>query len=265
MSLIGIAGKKNAGKSTIAQYLKDELGYEEVSFADPVKKITEIIYNFPYNQLLGDTPEKRQWRETVKDDIWNKTPREAMQLIGTDVFRKGLDENVWIKIAWRDKIKNMIDNGVNVVISDCRFPNEMDQIRKYGGKIIVVYENDEDLIVDTPINTLIKIGPTICAHLLFIICIFTFGIMFVDQTLNREIATILLIMSICSFISSMFIFTYDRPSTKTIHASENSFQQGILPEDILIHNDKNAGSDIETSKQLLFDNIKSVLEENGLT
>lgn len=140
--LIGIVGKGNAGKTTTANILSGK--FTEVVFAEPVKRITEIVYGFEYDMLLGDTPEKRTLRKTLKDPIWNKTPVEAMQYIGTDLFRDCFDNYVWIKIAQR-KIDILRNAGKNVIITDCRFPNEIEFIRSQGGVILVIYENEEDL------------------------------------------------------------------------------------------------------------------------
>lgn len=140
--LIGIVGKANAGKTTTTRILSPE--FHEVVFAEPVKRITEIVFGFEYDMLLGETEDTRILRETLKDPTWNKTPRQAMQYIGTDLFRDCFDKNVWIKIAKR-KIDNLRNNGKNVVISDCRHTNEIDFIRNEGGLILVIYEKDDDL------------------------------------------------------------------------------------------------------------------------
>lgn len=140
--LVGIVGKGNAGKTTTANILSGK--FTEVVFAEPVKRITDIVYGFEYDMLLGDTPEKRVLRKTLKDPIWNKTPVEAMQYIGTDLFRDCFDKEIWIKIAQR-KIDNLRNAGKNVIITDCRFPNEIEFIRSQGGIILVIYENDDDL------------------------------------------------------------------------------------------------------------------------
>lgn len=143
--LLGIVGKGNAGKTTVAQLLKDE--FAEVIFAEPVKQITAIIYDWDYDMLLGDTPKKRILRETLHDPVWNHTPRQGMQKIGTDLFRNCFDKETWIKIATR-KINKLRGNGKNVIITDCRFENEIKFIREQGGIILVIYENEEDLKPD---------------------------------------------------------------------------------------------------------------------
>lgn len=141
MSVIGLVGRKSSGKTTTANYLVKKYGFVEIVFAEPVKRVTETIFGFPYDMLLGDTPEKRVQRNTLRDPIWNKTPVEAMQYIGTDLFRNCMDSDVWIKIAKR-KVSDLIAKGKNVVISDVRFPNEMRYIREEMNGTLWVLHND---------------------------------------------------------------------------------------------------------------------------
>jgi len=140
--LIGLVGKKNSGKTTVANYLRTK-GFEEVVFADPLKHVVEIIFGFDYDMLLGDTPEKRHLRNTLRDPIWNMSPVQAMQHIGTEVFRENFDKDIWVKIAGR-KIDEFRRQGKNVVVSDVRFENEMEFIRQKGGQLIVLYDKIED-------------------------------------------------------------------------------------------------------------------------
>lgn len=142
--IIGLVGKGGAGKTETAKYLTQHYKFQEVVFAEPVKRVTSIIFGFDYDMLLGDTPEKRKRRTTEKDLIWGLTPVEAMQRIGTEIFRENFDRDTWIKIAQR-QIQQAISNGVNVVISDCRFENEMEFIRSMGGELWVLFQNVDDI------------------------------------------------------------------------------------------------------------------------
>lgn len=78
--------------------------------------------------LEGITKEDREWREIVDDwwaknlDILNLTPRYVLQFFGTDLFRKYFHQDIWIKIIENQLIKLKDEN---IVITDCRFNNEM--------------------------------------------------------------------------------------------------------------------------------------------
>ena len=137
--LIGILGRINSGKGTVADRLVEHYGFRQDSFAATLKDATAVLFNWDRAMLEGNTPESRLFRETV-DEWWseklnieNFTPRLALQLIGTDVFRNNFHKDIWmLSVMARYK------GDENVVISDARFPNEVQAIREMGGRIIRV-------------------------------------------------------------------------------------------------------------------------------
>jgi len=144
--IIGIVGFAGSGKSTVGEYLKQNLGFEQLSFAESLKDAVSSIFGWPRHMLEGDTPESREFREQ-KDEWWSKklnrdvTPRWALQYMGTDVIRDGLDDNIWIfsverKLSQTDK---------SIVITDVRFPNEIQMIHKLGGKILRIVRGAEPI------------------------------------------------------------------------------------------------------------------------
>lgn len=145
--LIGICGFKSSGKDTIADYLVKEYGFIRLSFASVLKDIVSIMFNWPRDKLEGLTKEDREWREQV-DYWWSRTlkmpqltPRYVMQYFATDLFRDKFHPDIWVKIV-ENKLNNIINNpNTNIVISDCRFENEINMILRLGGKIIQVHRN----------------------------------------------------------------------------------------------------------------------------
>lgn len=123
--IIGLMGFKGSGKDTVANILS-EYGYTSISYAETLKQCLCVIFDWDIEMINGHTPESRVWRDQV-DHWWaeklgipNFTPRLAMTKVGTDLFRKHFDENIWI-YALINKI-NKIDG--NVVVTDIRFKNE---------------------------------------------------------------------------------------------------------------------------------------------
>ena len=137
--IIGLVGFIGSGKGTVGQHLVDEHEYTNTSFAKTLKDSVASIFSWPRDLLEGDTAESREWRERI-DPWWTKkfdrpvTPRWVLQYVGTDVFRTHFNTNIWI---WSVE-KQILDQGQNVVITDVRFPNEINLIREMGGKIIWV-------------------------------------------------------------------------------------------------------------------------------
>lgn len=135
--IVGLMGFKGSGKDTVANILS-EYGYSILSYADTLKQCLCVIFGWDMDMINGHTPESRKWREEV-DHWWaeklgipNFTPRLAMTKIGTDLFRKHFDENIWV-YSLINKINNIKGN---VVVTDIRFPNEHRYIENLDNSFI---------------------------------------------------------------------------------------------------------------------------------
>jgi hypothetical protein len=78
----------------------------------------------------------------------NITPRWVLQYWGTEVCRKGFNDDIWIA-ALENKLRNSQDD---IVISDCRFPNEIKSIRNAGGTVIRVVRGPEPEWYDAAVS-----------------------------------------------------------------------------------------------------------------
>jgi len=92
--------------------------------------------------LEGETKESREWREQP-DQYWSDafghsfTPREALQLLGTEGCRNNINKDIWVhSLLKRASTKN-------TVVSDVRFRNEIQMIHDHGGKIVRVKRGPE--------------------------------------------------------------------------------------------------------------------------
>jgi hypothetical protein len=138
--LIGVVGFISAGKDTVADYLCNFEEFRRESFASTLKDACAAVFGWDRVMLEGRTKEAREWREQV-DPWWAErlgiphlTPRWILQYWGTEVCRKGFHDSIWIA-SLENKLRTSRDN---VVISDCRFPNEIAAIRRQGGSIVWV-------------------------------------------------------------------------------------------------------------------------------
>ena len=136
--IIGICGLIGSGKDTVADYLVNVHGFRRESFAGTLKDAVAAVFDWDRTLLEGRTRASREWREQV--DTWwaarlnmpNLTPRWVLQYWGTEVMRRGFHDDIWIA-SIENRIRNSSDN---VVLSDCRFPNEIASIRTAGGRIV---------------------------------------------------------------------------------------------------------------------------------
>lgn len=143
--IIGISGLIGSGKGTVADILVEEHGFKKANFADSLKDAVSIMFGWPRHLLEGDTKESREWREEP-DVFWSiemrqeMTPRLALQLVGTEAMRRGFFEGIWVSSL---KQKVLSDSKTNWVISDTRFPNEIQMIHDVGGKMIRVRRGED--------------------------------------------------------------------------------------------------------------------------
>ena len=142
--IIGVCGFIGSGKDTIADYLVNFHEFRRESFASTLKDAVAAVFGWDRTMLEGRTKEAREWREQV-DPWWAErlsmptlTPRWVLQYWGTEVCRKSFHDDIWIA-SLENKIRNSKDH---VVISDCRFPNEIQSIKNAGGKIVWVKRGD---------------------------------------------------------------------------------------------------------------------------
>jgi hypothetical protein len=143
--IIGICGFIGSGKDTIADYLVNLHHYRRESFANTLKDAIAQVFGWDRTMLEGRTKQAREWREQI-DPWWAErlkiphlTPRWILQYWGTEVCRKAFHDDIWIA-ALENKLRNSEDD---VVISDCRFPNEIKAIRNAGGVVIRVVRGPE--------------------------------------------------------------------------------------------------------------------------
>lgn len=145
--IIGICGLIGAGKDTIADYLVNIHEFRRESFANTLKDAVAAVFGWDRVLLEGRTKEAREWREQV-DPWWadrleipTLTPRWVLQYWGTEVLRNHFHDDIWIA-SLENKLRKTKDD---IVISDCRFPNEIKAIKNQGGLVIrVVRGKDPD-------------------------------------------------------------------------------------------------------------------------
>lgn len=165
--IIGICGKKQSGKNTVAcmlQYFiscshlrvnpthedyitnpKRTCGSDVRAFADPLKEIIGALAFIPGCYLDEEKYKNsfipKELNKLFKDDNSTHTYRQLLQYLGTDVFRK-LDESIWIDslMIYKDSLSPF----TILIVPDVRFPNEAEAI---------LSECDENIIIKVTRNT----------------------------------------------------------------------------------------------------------------
>lgn len=122
--LIGIAGGKRVGKTTLANMLAEKYQLRHVSFAAPIREFTAHLLGATLDQLEAEKETPIAWLDGI-------TPRRIMQTLGTECGREMWHPDVWVRVAMRKAVASG-----RAVISDVRFPNEAEAIRGHGGCIL---------------------------------------------------------------------------------------------------------------------------------
>jgi hypothetical protein len=134
-TVLGLSGAAGSGKSSVAEYLEQRHGYRRLRFAQPLK---DALRRMLQSAMLDDHSIERMVEGDLKElptpILMGKTPRHAMQTLGTEWGRNCIDGNFWVNVM-RHTIR-ALPPATRVVIEDVRFENEASMVRDFGGKVI---------------------------------------------------------------------------------------------------------------------------------
>lgn len=127
-TIVAFTGLAQAGKTTAAQGFLS-LGYDRMSFADPLKAMVRCL------TTVTD-------KEARPDALCGKSLREVYQSLGTDWGRNMVGGDIWIR-AGRSRLEALMGDVLSdvirgVVIDDIRFDNEAQLVRAMGGVVVEI-------------------------------------------------------------------------------------------------------------------------------
>lgn len=131
MRLIGLTGPTGSGKDTVADHLAGVHGFVRLALADPIRDGLQAMLKLPDEVFSG-----RDLKELPIAWI-GKSPRQLMQTLGTEWGRHHIDDDIWLRAAARRiaNIKRGWQYVRGIVVTDIRFANEADWLRRSGGCI----------------------------------------------------------------------------------------------------------------------------------
>ena len=122
--IIAFGHKAQTGKDTAGEYLVERYGFKRIAFADRLKEMCSLLTGIPFEEFFGEA--KHTYNER-----WGMTHREMAQKMGTEAIRNGFHEDAWAIAALSN-----LDPNKDYVVTDMRFPNEAEEVRRQGGVLI---------------------------------------------------------------------------------------------------------------------------------
>ncbi|MFB7919236.1 hypothetical protein [Streptomyces sp. NPDC056061] len=142
---IGIIGRARVGKDTAGAWLVEHRGYQRVAFADPLKEaalkldpivVTDDDYYDTPGDHLSTVVDYWDW-EFAKDNF--PEVRRILQELGAAV--RAIDEDFWLRAALA-KVAEANEAGKPAVITDVRYPNETESLRRAGFDLVYIHRPD---------------------------------------------------------------------------------------------------------------------------
>jgi hypothetical protein len=170
--------KKFAGKlKTIASLLT---GIPVEKFEDQEFKKQEMSEEWWYKNVYDAGWDKKWTKESVdyptntstESHIVKTTYRQFLQNLGTEAMRDGLHTNVWVNALFADYKRALdlvksedtkynlkveeVGEYPNWILTDMRFPNEMEAVVEKGGITIRVVRNNNTKYSDEKVKAILK-------------------------------------------------------------------------------------------------------------
>lgn len=132
MLIVSLSGYSQSGKDSTGNFLVQDYGFRRYAFADRMRDC--LLQLDP--MVEAENGVVRLSRLLAFTDGWDRAKveypevRRLMQAFGTEVGRNLLGPNVWVDTLFRQLQE---EKPERVVITDCRFTNEIAAVLEAGG------------------------------------------------------------------------------------------------------------------------------------
>lgn len=164
--IFAMAGQMGSGKDTAAKYLVDNFGYKKIAFADNLKEMCKFVFNLVDYDVYDEAGKFKKFEAPKVLTVQNvqgilswaskngfemkpevveacfklqgktfDTPREVLQYVGTEICRMNIHNDFHAEVV---KLKIEREGLDKVVISDCRFLNERNAVKEWGGTNVLI-------------------------------------------------------------------------------------------------------------------------------
>lgn len=133
MTVVGLSGFAQSGKTTAALYLEKKYGIRRKHIAEPLRAMLAVLLkaNGMSSEMITRYLEG-DLKESLIPEL-GVTSRYAQITLGTEWGRELIANDLWAN-TW----ERGIEDGDSVMNDSVRFPNEADAIRRRGGVVIMI-------------------------------------------------------------------------------------------------------------------------------
>lgn len=167
--ILGFTGYKGCGKDTAAAFAPYVKIYK---FADPLKDMLRVYLRYwGLERETADLFLEGNLKEVPIYQFMDKTPRWAMQSLGTEWGRNLIGSDIWLSTMENRLMRHLMKKSSDevIAITDVRFLNEAALISKAGGKLIritrpgvepdaVAHQSEAEMKLIIPHHTIVNDG-----------------------------------------------------------------------------------------------------------
>lgn len=140
--IVGLHGVAQSGKDTAGSFLITREGFERIAFADVMRNALLALDPLVTVKVTapkwhgGEVTDYRRLSQLIEERGWDRAKtevpevRQLLQRFGTEAGRMVHGEDVWVDLALA-----AVKLGGRYVVTDVRFANEAEAIRKLGGEV----------------------------------------------------------------------------------------------------------------------------------
>ena len=139
---IALMGRAGSGKDTVARYLVQVYGYRRIAFADPLRSMALAVDPIiSADAEVGGAVTRVVRADRLSDVVgrlgWEGAKRHYpevrrfLQRLGLEGVREHLGDDTWVEIAIAE-ISRIRADRMPVVVTDVRFRNELDALRRWN-------------------------------------------------------------------------------------------------------------------------------------
>lgn len=122
VTVFGAAGFAKTGKDTMVDHFVNHHEFVKIAFATPFKEALGFMFDLTESHLYGEL------KDVVMPEF-GKSPRELMQMLGTDLCRHYVRDDIWHIVMIENVMLLKAQGYANIGISDVRNDAEAGLVR----------------------------------------------------------------------------------------------------------------------------------------